>query len=329
MPNSAAPYYKAMDLLQIGSIVINSGGITGAVGSNGLHVNSYFGDVTGDGTITGPVGTSGTDVWTENKVATGSATGFSAFPLVDSLIMGDILATFSVDSTDVTALGAFVTNHSSTLQIPVPPGLTVANGNPPQGAPDGLLQAVISPLLRTTSFYFMTAIGRVSAVVDLAGLRTAFGYDGGGNLATVTDSNGGITTTLYDAENRVTAVIEPSGLRTSYVYDSNGMLALSETDPTGLTTSYGYDSQGEQTEVIENLMALPPQEAAAWPRTTLYLYDVDGNQTHAVVDPMGFSTDYKYDAVNRLTAASLRPRGRLQFQGLQPTPMIWLASKLR
>src|SRR4029077_6843000 len=53
VPNSAASNYKAKELLQLSTIVINNGAITGAVSADSVHVNAYFGDVTGNGTIDG------------------------------------------------------------------------------------------------------------------------------------------------------------------------------------------------------------------------------------------------------------------------------------
>ena len=111
MPASAASNYKAKELLQLTSIVINGGAVTGAVGANGLHVNPYFGDVTGNGTI------DGLDIATANNVAQGRDTGFAAYPLLDPAIVGDPAVDFSVDAGDVSALAAF-TVHLPTPALP-------------------------------------------------------------------------------------------------------------------------------------------------------------------------------------------------------------------
>ena len=123
VPNSASNLYQAKEILQIGAIVINQGTVAGAVSSNGIHVNAYFGDVAnGDGII------DGLDVLTANKVATGMATGFAAYQLLDPAIVGDVASDLSMDAGDVTALNLFVAQLHPT-QIPVPPGFAVVSPN--------------------------------------------------------------------------------------------------------------------------------------------------------------------------------------------------------
>jgi hypothetical protein len=119
VPDSAAASYKAKELLQLSNIVINNGGVSGAVGTNAIHVNAYFGDVTGNGTI------DGLDVATANTVARGTATGFAAYQLLDPAIVGDVANDISVDAGDVSDLAA-LTVHLPTPVIPaIPTGLTI------------------------------------------------------------------------------------------------------------------------------------------------------------------------------------------------------------
>src|SRR5262245_18232664 len=71
VPNTASATYKAKEILQLGSIVVNGSTTpsTAVVSANGIHVDAYFGDVTGNGSI------DGLDVATAGIVAQGSATG--------------------------------------------------------------------------------------------------------------------------------------------------------------------------------------------------------------------------------------------------------------
>ena len=119
VPDSAASNYKAKELLQLGTITINGGSGHGRVSASGLHVNAYFGDVTGNGTI------DGLDVATASTVAQGTATGFAAYQLLDPAIIGDPASDISVDAGDVSDLAAF-TAHLPTPVIPaIPTGLTI------------------------------------------------------------------------------------------------------------------------------------------------------------------------------------------------------------
>ncbi len=111
--------YQVKEQLQPGNIVINSGGVTGAVGSNGIHVNAYAGDVNGDKMI------DGLDKLAANFIATNTApagvgVGFSAYTQLDPVIIGDIAGDLSVDAGDVTTIDSFVAQLNP-LQIPQPP----------------------------------------------------------------------------------------------------------------------------------------------------------------------------------------------------------------
>ncbi len=69
---AALGLYQVKEQLQLGSIFINNGGVTGAVTANGVHINAYLGDLNGDKVI------DGLDELTANTVAIGAAPGFSA-----------------------------------------------------------------------------------------------------------------------------------------------------------------------------------------------------------------------------------------------------------
>jgi hypothetical protein len=121
VPNSAASSYKAKELLGLGAITLNGAAFTG-VSAGGVHVNAYFGDVTGNGTI------DGLDLATAGNVARGAATGFAAYQVLDPAIVGDVAGDNSVDAGDVSDLAAF-TAHVLAPVIPViPVGVAVSPG---------------------------------------------------------------------------------------------------------------------------------------------------------------------------------------------------------
>jgi N-acetylneuraminic acid mutarotase len=123
VPDLAANEYKGKEILGLSGIKVNGSDFTG-VWANGLHVNTYFGDVTGDGKI------SGLDVATAGAVAGGGSEGLTAFKLVDPAVVGDIAGDASIDATAVSDL-ASSTSSLPTPQIPaIPTGLTIAPGGP-------------------------------------------------------------------------------------------------------------------------------------------------------------------------------------------------------
>ncbi|MGH7436693.1 MAG: RHS repeat domain-containing protein [Polyangiaceae bacterium] len=71
----------------------------------------------------------------------------------------------------------------------------------------------------------------------------AFGYDGSGHLASVTDASGNKTTIERDGAGNPSAIIGPLGQSTTLAVDSNGFLA-SVTDPAGNQYKYSYDANG-------------------------------------------------------------------------------------
>jgi hypothetical protein len=118
VPASAGSVYKAKELLQLGSVTVNSAAFAGAV-ANAVHVNAYFGDVSGNGTI------DGLDVATATNLAQGKDTGFAAYQLLDPAIVGDVANDGSVDAGAISTLAAFV-SHLPTPQIPaIPTGVTI------------------------------------------------------------------------------------------------------------------------------------------------------------------------------------------------------------
>jgi autotransporter-associated beta strand protein len=123
VPDSAAGEYKAKELLHFTAVTVNGATFTGLT-ADSLHVNAYFGDVTGNGSI------DGLDVATANNVAQGADTGFAAYPLLDPAIVGDVADDISVDAGDVSALAAYAV-HLPTPAIPaIPTGIRITPAGP-------------------------------------------------------------------------------------------------------------------------------------------------------------------------------------------------------
>jgi hypothetical protein len=123
VPNSAAGTYKSKELLSLDNVTVNGEPFTGMT-ANGVHVNAYLGDVTGNGAI------DGLDLATANQVAQGNATGFAAYGLLDPAIIADPANDLSVDAGDVSTLAAFTAHVKVPTMPAIPAGLTIV----PQGA---------------------------------------------------------------------------------------------------------------------------------------------------------------------------------------------------
>ncbi len=218
---------------------------------------------------------------------------------------------------------------------------------------NGNLQYVTSPLggdpkdSDYTTWYAYDALNRQIAVIDPVDADPASGaepcngvgeltfsashamitaYDALGNVTSVTDAMGQMSTYVYDHLNRTIEAHQSTpgdgshgAPVTYYGYDANGNLQYT-TDPLGSTakdpnhtTWYVYDALNRQTQIIDALDDDPttgsePYDAQGQlisgftpthPTTTSY--DAVG-QTVAVTDPEGNSTQFAYDGLGRLVS---------------------------
>jgi hypothetical protein len=126
VPNSAASIYKTKELLSLNVLTVNLASST-AIVANGVHVNAYFGNTSG--TLVNPVPANprlgAVDIALANAVATGGATGFAAYNLLDPAIVGDVAGDFSVDSGDVSTIAAFVATIATPVIPTIPATITV------------------------------------------------------------------------------------------------------------------------------------------------------------------------------------------------------------
>ena len=144
-------------------------------------------------------------------------------------------------------------------------------------------------------------------------LVTHYQYDPVGNRTVVIDANGQVTKYVYDVRDSLAEVHQSTSpwtdpnttpspdMVTAYQYDNAGNLSrvvrASGDSSNERATDYAYDGLGRvRTET----------QYPSWPSTsptlvTQYTYDLAGNR-QTVVDPLGKTTTYGYDALNRLTS---------------------------
>ena len=160
---------------------------------------------------------------------------------------------------------------------------------------------------KTTSYTYDGSSNRISET-DPLGNKTTYTYDAGGRVLTVTDPLGHTTTNVYDGKGNLTSTTDASGKTTSTVYGPNG-LPSSVTDANGKTTQFQYDGSGnltQQTDALNNV--------------STYTYDANNNKLSQTVirtvngQPQTITTNYKYDASNRLTEADYADGTKTQVQ---------------
>ncbi|PRC92703.1 DUF6531 domain-containing protein [Solimicrobium silvestre] len=130
----------------------------------------------------------------------------------------------------------------------------------------------------------LTITGPRTDVTDL----TQFGYDTYGNLSSVTNAAGQITTlSNYDLNGHVGSITDPNGLTTTYVYSPRGWLTSQSKGSE--VTSYNYDGVGQLISVT-----FPNQAKLT------YTYDAAHRLT-SIADNLGNTVNYTLDAMGNRT----------------------------
>ena len=104
-------------------------------------------------------------------------------------------------------------------------------------------------------------------------------------MTSSTDPNGQLVTYTYNANAQLATETLPDGTSASYTYDSFGNMKTADS-PSG-DWSFAYNSANLPTTITE-------------PYGTAVRYVVDGNIAQ-IVDQTGFTTNYLYDSVGRLS----------------------------
>ena len=165
---------------------------------------------------------------------------------------------------------------------------------------DGLTQTLS---YSTTSGGNTTSHNDVQQVIDPQGHTLTFGYNGNGQLATLTDGNGAITQYNYDTNNNLSSVLYPDLLGATktrtYSYNEAGQVngASWPNALTGITdennarfASWGYDSTGRAVLGVHGLYA-----SGTIDKTTLTF---NSNGTTSFTDALGQTRIYGFTVKN-------------------------------
>ncbi|HWG98468.1 MAG TPA: RHS repeat-associated core domain-containing protein [Pilimelia sp.] len=176
------------------------------------------------------------------------------------------------------------------------------------------------------SFYFADATGRLLRSQDRNNNKITFGYDGAGNVDTITDTQGRVVTLAYTA-GRLTSVTDSTGRQVRYTYnaaqnletvtDTNGGVSRFEyhgdrlskiTTPGGRVTDLGYEPDGSR--MLDYYEQLNPAGTPAQARYTLTYHagetkvtDPNGNATADGADGITTHTYETRDRVTKVTDA--------------------------
>ncbi|MBW3565003.1 MAG: hypothetical protein KY459_09785, partial [Acidobacteria bacterium] len=133
----------------------------------------------------------------------------------------------------------------------------------------------------------------IRQLLDGAWITTRYGYDGDGNLVSVTDPNGNITTYVYDDFGQMIQQSSPVTGTTTYDYDTAGSL-VTTTDSRGATTGRAYDVLGRTLSSTTTLGAETEQVGWTWDSGTFGI-----GRLASMSDELG-TVDYTYTRLGQL-----------------------------
>jgi RHS repeat-associated protein/uncharacterized repeat protein (TIGR01451 family) len=195
-------------------------------------------------------------------------------------------------------------------------GYTDAAANTYQYAYDGSgdLTQVVNPLGQTVRMTY-GSLSNLTSITDAANNATQYGYDAAGNLLNIRYPDGTKQSFSYDPLGNMNQTVEQNGDPVGYQYNAQG-LVTQETFADKSSEAFDYDAHG-------NLLAAETFDAAGTltGSTTLsynaanellsitypngqflkFTYDSATGQRTQSVDQDGFTVNYKYDSLSRLS----------------------------
>ncbi len=171
---------------------------------------------------------------------------------------------------------------------------------------NGKMTSETNALGYTISFTYNT-FAEPLTFVNQEGYVTSYEYDQYGNLLEQTNPDGTTQQYVYNSNGEVTSSTEPDGQTITYAYNTNAQLAA-ENLPDGTSDAYTYNAAGDMLTAdgsggdwsfTYNSQNLPTTIVEPYGTLTVQ-YGVDGNVAQ-IVDQTGFTANYEYDAVGRLS----------------------------
>ena len=133
------------------------------------------------------------------------------------------------------------------------------------------------------------AANRITSVKTPSGSEVSYTYDENGDLTSVTDVSGNVTTFKY-TDHYLEEIIDPRGVRVSKnIYDDDGRL-IKTIDADGNEIVYDHNLYGREEIITDRNGGV-----------TRYIYDQNGNVL-SQTDPMGNTVTNTYDSYGNLTA---------------------------
>ena len=142
--------------------------------------------------------------------------------------------------------------------------------------------------------------GHTEEITNPLGNKTAYQYDGKGNLIKLTDHFGCFISMEYNDKNNLTRKVDKKGIVTTYSYYDGGQLLDTVTHPLGNTIKHEYHGVAQGTVLSGLLKKTTESVGGEVFKTTEYKYENGYNNRTEVIDSLGNSTKEYYDTIGRL-----------------------------
>ncbi len=164
--------------------------------------------------------------------------------------------------------------------------------------------------------YTLNTLGQVTTLKDSLGQITTTQYDASGNPTRTTRPNGAVTTMIYDAKGNLLTSTDPIGATTTFTYEPAFNQVKTIRDPKGNLTTINYDANGNPIEIIDALnnrtqmtydsrgllTSVTSAVGAAVQTTTSFTYDTRGNLL-TTTNPKGDVTTLAYDSAGNVNTS--------------------------
>jgi YD repeat-containing protein len=160
-----------------------------------------------------------------------------------------------------------------------------------------------------TKFSYSGPFNELSSMTDANGNTTGYSYNSTGDLLTTTYANGTSQSSTYNPEGEATSFLNANGQPIQYTYNASSQI-LTETFSGGSSYTYTYNSFGAMLTATDATGTTtfsydPTTELllkVAYPNnlSLTFTYNAGGQRT-SMVDQSGFTVDYTYDSVGRLS----------------------------
>ena len=162
-----------------------------------------------------------------------------------------------------------------------------------------------SVLTRTNSYVYAANGVDLLQAIGPDGATTAYGYDANHHVIAMTNALGEVTRYTYNGNEQPTSITQPSGLVTTIIYGADGFLAQQiavgySTNSYTYTNGLVYTHTDERDLTVTNSWdALQRLTQVSYPDGTSIAYTYKNLDLAKVVDRMGFTTAYGYNAIRQ------------------------------